>query len=325
MGTKDAKAKEYLSDNDRFADLCNVVLFDGAQMIKAGDLQEKDAAEVLPVLGKSGKEFQVQKARDLLKQVVVKSCGSAYIMLIGLEAQADIHYAMPVKVMIYDALNYGAQVKEIERTHRRERDEGTSAEFLSGFHKEDKLIPVITITVYLGAEKWDGPRCLQDMLGSIDDHLKRFVCDYPINLVIPREIEDFGRFQTSLGTVLEVIKASEDKEALKRLFATKPKCKAMDNESVLAINTFIGVNIPVNEEGGVTDMCKAWEDQRKEDLQTGIEIGRKQGIEQGIEQGIDAGVELTKRVIRLDSLGHTPEEIAAETKLTEEKVMYILE
>ena len=64
-------------------------------------------------------------------------------------------------------------------------------------------------------------------------------------------------------------------------------------------------------------MCKAWEDQRKEDLQTGIEIGRKQGI--------DAGVELTKRVIRLDSLGHTPEEIAAETKLTEEKVMYILE
>ena len=127
MGTKDAKAKEYLSDNDRFADLCNVVLFDGAQMIKAGDLQEKDAAEVLSVLGKSGKEFQVQKARDLLKQVVVKSCGSAYIMLIGLEAQADIHYAMPVKVMIYDALNYGAQVKEIERTHRRERDEGTSA------------------------------------------------------------------------------------------------------------------------------------------------------------------------------------------------------
>ena len=27
MGAKDTKAKEYLSDNERFADLCNVVLF----------------------------------------------------------------------------------------------------------------------------------------------------------------------------------------------------------------------------------------------------------------------------------------------------------
>ena len=36
--------------------------------------------------------------------------------------------------------------------------------------------------------------------------------------------------------------------------------------TLLAINTFIGVDIPVNEEGSETDMCKAWEDQRKEDL-----------------------------------------------------------
>lgn len=29
MGAKDTVAKEYLSDNVRFADLCNVVLFEG--------------------------------------------------------------------------------------------------------------------------------------------------------------------------------------------------------------------------------------------------------------------------------------------------------
>ncbi|WP_306784100.1 hypothetical protein [Agathobacter rectalis] len=28
------------------------------------------------------------------------------------------------------------------------------------FTKEDKLIPVITITVYLGTKEWDGPRRL---------------------------------------------------------------------------------------------------------------------------------------------------------------------
>ena len=309
MGAKDTKAKEYLSDNRRFADLCNAVLFDGEQTIKAENLQERDTAEVLSVLGADGNEVLLQKARDLLKQVIVKSCGSAYIMLIGIEAQADVHYSMPVKVMTYDALNYGAQVKNTARNHRDAGEYGTGAEFLSGFHKGDKLTPVITITVYLGSKPWDGPRSLYDMLGSIDDRLKRFVCDYPINLVIPQEIKDFSRFKTSLGAVFEVIKASEDKQSMKKLFTQNPKYKAMDNESVLAINTFIGVDIPVNEEGSETDMCKAWEDQRKEDL----------------EEGMEKGIELTKQVIRLSVQGHTLEEISKETKIPKEKVQYILE
>ena len=76
-------------------------------------------------------------------------------MLVGIEAQADVHYAMPVKVMTYDALNYGAQVKNIAKTHRDTGEYGTGAEFLSGFHKDDKLTPVITITVYLGSKPWE--------------------------------------------------------------------------------------------------------------------------------------------------------------------------
>ena len=83
--------------------------------------------------------------------------------------------------------------------------------------------------------------------------------------------------------------------------------------TLLAINTFIGVDIPVNEEGSETDMCKAWEDQRKEDL------------EKGMEQGMEKGIELTKQVIRLNAQGHTLEEIARETKILEEKVQFILE
>ena len=60
-------------------------------------------------------------------------------------------------------------------------------------------------------------------------------------------------------------------------------------------------------------MCKAWEDQRKEDL------------EKGMEQGMEKGIELTKQVIRLNAQGHTLEEIARETKIPEEKGQFILE
>ncbi|MDY5102256.1 MAG: hypothetical protein SPE81_04045 [Agathobacter sp.] len=105
MGAKDTKAKEYLSDNERFADLCNAVLFDGDQVVRAEDLEEKDTTEVLSMFGTDKKEFQLQRWRDLLKSVVVKSIGSAYVVLIGVENQSDIHYAMPVKNMLYDIMS----------------------------------------------------------------------------------------------------------------------------------------------------------------------------------------------------------------------------
>lgn len=305
MGAKDTKAKEYLSDNWRFADLCNTVLFDGAQKIKAEELQERDTAEILSVLGTEGNEVQLQRTRDLLKQVVIKSCGNTYIMLIGIEAQADVHYAMPVKVMTYDALNYGAQVKEAARAHREAGDHGTGAEFLSGFHKNDRITPVITITVYLGAEPWDGPRKLSDMFREPDGWLEALAPDYKIHLVVPQEIEDFGKFQTSLGEVLEIIKVSEDKEAMKKLLATNPQYRTMDNETVLAINTFIGLNIPVNEEGSETDMCKAFEDIKAEEREEGREEGR-------------GGL-----ISNMLSLGRTSEEIASFAGITLAEVLKV--
>lgn len=122
-----------------------------------------------------------------------------------------------------------------------------------------------------------------------------------ISLVVPQEITDFDKFRTTLGEVLEVIKVSEDKEAMKQLFACDSKFMAMDNESVAAINTFIGANIPINEEGNVTDMCKAWEEIREEDRQT----GRR---------------EMIKHML---SSGKTPEEIAAFASISLEEVQEV--
>ena len=51
MGTKDSKAKEYLSDNTRFSEICNYVLFDGEKVIKPENLKECDTTEVLSVFG----------------------------------------------------------------------------------------------------------------------------------------------------------------------------------------------------------------------------------------------------------------------------------
>ena len=281
MGTKDSKAKEYLSDNMRFSEICNYVLFDGEKVIKPEDLKECDTTEVLSVFGIDKKQIVKQKWRDLLKSVSVKHTGQMYVILIGAEAQTDIHYAMPVKTMIYDALNYGEQVNEAKKCHRKNRDYRSSDEFLSGFTLDDKLTPVITITLYLGTTQWDGPRSLAEMMPQMDERILPFINDYRINLLNPLEITDFSKFETGLRPLFELLKNASDEEKLNDLITNDETFTRVDVETVAAINLFVGTDIKYDEKEEVVNMCKAWDDHKK----LGIQEGMKQGIQQGMQQG----------------------------------------
>ena len=285
MGTKDSKAKEYLSDNTRFSEICNYVLFDGEKVIKPEDLKECDTSEVLSVFGIDKKQIVKQKWRDLLKSVSVKHTGQMYVILIGAEAQTDIHYAMPVKTMIYDALNYGEQVNEAKKRHRKNKDYRSSYEFLSGFTLDDKLTPVITITLYLGTAQWDGPRSLAEMMPQMDERILPFFNDYRINLLNPLEITDFSKFETGLRPLFELLKNASDEEKLNDLITNDETFTKVDVETVAAINLFVGTDIKYDEKEEVVNMCKAWDDHKK----LGIQEGMKQGIQQGMKQGMQQG------------------------------------
>ena len=285
MGTKDSKAKEYLSDNTRFSEICNYVLFDGEKVIKPEDLKECDTTEVLSVFGIDKKQIVKQKWRDLLKSVSVKHTGQMYVILIGAEAQTDIHYAMPVKTMIYDALNYGEQVNEAKKRHRKNKDYRSSDEFLSGFTLDDKLTPVITITLYLGTTQWDGPRSLAEMMPQMDERILPFINDYRINLLNPLEITDFSKFETGLRPLFELLKNASDEEKLNDLITNDETFTKVDVETVAAINLFVGTDIKYDEKEEVVNMCKAWDDHKK----LGIQEGMKQGIQQGMKQGMQQG------------------------------------
>ena len=269
MGTKDSKAKEYLSDNTRFSEICNYVLFDGEKVIKPEDLKECDTTEVLSVFGIDKKQIVKQKWRDLLKSVSVKHTGQMYVILIGAEAQTDIHYAMPVKTMIYDALNYGEQVNEAKKRHRKNKDYRSSDEFLSGFTLDDKLTPVVTITLYLGTAQWDGPRSLVEMMPQMDERILTFINDYRINLLNPLEITDFSKFETGLRQLFELLKNASDEEKLNDLITNDETFTRVDVETVAAINLFVGTDIKYDEKEEVVNMCKAWDDHKKRGIQEG--------------------------------------------------------
>ena len=163
---------------------------------------------------------------------------------------------MPVKSMLYDALNYGRQVNEASKLHQINKDKLSSDEFLSGFKKTDKLTPIIPVTLYWGTEPWDAPTHLHDMFQDIDENLLQFIPDYHINLVEPSSITDFEKFHTELGKTLEFIKYSNDVAKFEKMLK-KLDNQPLSNETITTVNLFTGANITINEKGKVTNVCLA--------------------------------------------------------------------
>ena len=279
MGKLDALTKKYLSQDEVFADAFNYLIFDGKPVIDPRELKEQDPTEIA-VIRKLGRVFTDQKMRDILKSCTIRHSRYATLVLLGIEGQANIHYAMPVKDYLYDALNYAAQVENARRMHQENADIKTGAEFLSGFTREDHLIPVITLCICFDKEKWDAPRSLYEMFGNIDPQIRKYVDDYQLNLITPADIDNFDKFASELGIVLEFIKNSEDKQRIHDIINTNERYQHVDISSVDMINAYTSANISKAEaEGGQVNMCTA--------IKELMEDSRAEGIEEGVTKGED--------------------------------------
>lgn len=142
MGRLDTCTKDYVEDNNVFADIFNYFLYEGEQRIRPELLMSVDAAEIAIPYGEEENDVPAQKFRDKMKILSAKKDMSAVYLILGLENQSEIHYAMPVKCMVYDAFQYASQVEKTARAHRGERRKAkekiTSGEFLSGFYKQKR-------------------------------------------------------------------------------------------------------------------------------------------------------------------------------------------
>ena len=285
MSKKDTVTKAFMRENTVFADAFNYLIFGGKQVIQPEHLQELDPTELiqLTVKGKKLQNEAVQKYRDILKAAVIMEDENADYLLLGIENQTEVHYAMPVRNMIYDALQYGNQVSTIAAQHAKEKNAATPAEFISGFHKSDKLRPVITLVVHFGADPWDGATSLQEMMDLPREEMRAFIQDYKIHLIDPAAIEpeELEKFSSSLREVLGCIKYSNDKEKLSSFIKNNTRM-TLEINAARVIQAITKVTVDLSEETEDVDMCKAIEDMmqdsRAEGLAEGMEKGKTEGI-----------------------------------------------
>lgn len=268
MADIDAKTNEYMSESEHFADLFNYYVYNGRQVIDPDKLQEMDRTSLSIIYGDDTKSSVTDEDyRDVIKLLTIKADDNATYMLLGLEDQTHVHYAMPVRDMLYDARSYAKQVKNISRRHRLDGDNGTTSdEFLSGFHKDDKIHPVITLVLYWSGGEWDGPTSIYETLDTDDNELLRLIPNYRINLISPSSIResDFAKFKTTLAEVLQYIKHSRNKNELDKALNENEQFRHLDRESADLLNTVTHSNLKFEEGKEEVDVCLAVKEMREE-------------------------------------------------------------
>ena len=127
----------------------------------------------------------LKASRDSIKICKKSTAYGVEFVMLGMESQERIHYAMPLRVMGYDYSTYKKQYDDNAKKYQKS-DGLDKDEYLSRMKRTDRFLPVITIVVYYGEKPWDGAISLHGML-DIPEEMKKFVNDYRMMLVEARQ------------------------------------------------------------------------------------------------------------------------------------------
>ena len=147
--------------------------------------------------------------------------------------------------------------------------------------------------------------------------------DYRIHILEVRKMKDTSMFCTDVRQVLDFIRNSSDKKALKQLVTEDPYYQNMEEDAWNVIVQYAKVGKLVNvkdyyREDGKIDMCTALiellEDERREGEKIGELRGEKRGEKRGVKRGVKCGeMRAEKKYIRnlMKNLNLTEEQAAA--------------
>ena len=192
--------------------MTNLLLLGFLPSGSAGSLESLPGEAIVSFADKDGRKVTVKRYRDAVR----KACGNALYAIFAVEGQDKAHYAMPVREMLYDAMSYTNQVEQAAVRHRENRDYQNSAQFLSGFFPEDRLVPVVTLCLYYGTTPWDGPMELLDMMDIPEEFedMRPYLSNYRLNLIQPENAEP-DNFRTDWKLIFSLLKMAGDGTGMK--------------------------------------------------------------------------------------------------------------
>lgn len=303
---KDLFINQYLDNPKHFADIYNGTVFHGKQIIDPDNLSSSDRDLSILLPDKSGRKNAVRRYRDVVKKTHL----GVQFAILACENQTDVNYAMVIRSMLYDALNYTRQIQDLKSSSTGGRHYKNSGEFLSGMCKADKLIPVVTLVVYFGKQPWDAGNCLHDLL-SLDPEmieLKEMIPNYGINVLDTRRIKHLENYNTGLREIFGALRYAEDKLGITRhIKENQERYSQLDLQTFELIHLLLGEsdrlntlkNTTITDKKGVFNMCKAFDDIREEGIMKGenrfAALSRYLLLENRIKDLMQATTDMTLR------------------------------
>ncbi len=265
MAEKDITEKMLEAYNDVFADIVNVLLFDGEEIINPEDLEDQAPRSSYKVDGKL-REIE----RDVAKRW---KNGSIRVACIGIENQTAIDPFMPLRVIGYDGAEYRGQYGP----------------------GKDKY-PVVTFVLYFGLDKeWEKELSLKQCF-DIPSELEAYVNDYKVNVFsiafLPKE--KVNQFKSDFKIVADYFVQKHtthdyvpNPQTIIHVQETLQLLSVMGNDHRFedAYND--------TEKGGISNMCDVLDRVEKKGKEIGIQQGRK-------EQAKSTAIRMNKKGIPLE-------------------------
>mgnify|MGYP002858909779 CR=1 FL=1 len=269
MAQKDITEKTLESYNDVFADILNVLLFHGKQLVKPEELEDQPTRAVFKA---DGKVREVE--RDVAKRWIQNN---VRIACIGLENQTAADPYMPLRVMSYDGVEYRTQLRDLK--------------------KGQKPSPVITLVLYFGYKgHWKAPLSLVEAL-EVPEILAPYVTNAKVNLfeIAYLSWEQVNLFRSDFKEVARYFvqmrengdyRPSDDE--MKHIEAVMQLLNVMDRDSRFQVAA--NDRMEQKEVRKMSEwLTRVLNESESKGMEKGIEKGMKKGIEKGIEKGQEKG------------------------------------
>jgi hypothetical protein len=257
LGEKDISEKILEDYNDVFADIVNVLLFDGKRIVKENQLE--NSPPVSAYRADDGKLHEME--RDCSKFWKKKQIRFA---LFGLENQTKVIKRMPLRNFGYEGASYRSQL---------EREE---------------IYPVVTLVLYFGTQdRWTAPRTLKGLI-NVPDYLDKYVNDIKINVYEIAWLDDetINKFTSDFRLVAKFFsdkrkdadEAMKDTSRIKHVDAVLKLLSAMTGDNEYE-------NIILTRERKVTNMCEIAQRLINQGREEGRILGLKDGRSTGLIEG----------------------------------------
>lgn len=245
MKEKDLSEKVLEDNNDIFADIVNVLLFDGEDAVEEDTLVS--TAVHSQYKDHSGKLHEQE--RDIAKYW---RKGGTDIVLYGIENQTKIENKMPVRIFGYEGASYRGQ------------------------HDKKTIVPVITMVLYYGTDrKWTVPTNIKSLI-KVPDGLDKYVNDVKANVfeIAWLTDEQISKFKSDFKIVANFfVNKRKNKDYI---LDDKTTIKHVD-EILKFLSVMTGDNRYeelLADKEGVSNMCDVAQRLEDRGIQIGIEKGR---------------------------------------------------